>query len=200
MKDKIIEKSTEMFLVRGSKGLTMDTIAYEMGISKKTIYKYFNTKRELVKAGSEYLFHRITNGINEIMELNENPIKEMYLIKDFVFKVLKSENTSPYLQFQKYFPKIYKSLITRQFAEMDKCITKNLKKGMKQGLYSKDISIKLISRFYYIGINNIKDISIFNPKDFTATEINDAYLYFYLKAICTQKGLDLLNNYKKSGK
>ena len=77
MRDKIIEKSTEMFLIRGSKGLTMDTIAYEMGISKKTIYKYFNTKRELVEAGSEYLFHKITDGIDKIIELNENPIKEI---------------------------------------------------------------------------------------------------------------------------
>jgi len=196
MRDKIIEKSTEMFLIQGSKGLTMDIIAYEMGISKKTIYKYFNTKRELVKAGSEYLFHKITNGIHKIMELNENPIKEMFLIKDFVFKVLKSENTSPYFQFQKYFPKIHQSLITRQFDEMNKCITKNLKKGMEQGLYRNDINIKLISRFFYIGINNIKDLTIFNPKHFSTVEIKETYLNFYLRAICTPKGLDYFNNHK----
>ncbi|MFC4689945.1 TetR/AcrR family transcriptional regulator [Aquimarina sp. M1] len=196
MRDKIIEKSTEMFLIRGSKGLTMDTIAYEMGISKKTIYKYFNTKRELVEAGSEYLFHKITDGIDKIIELNENPIKEMFLIRDFVFYVLKSENTSPYHQFKKYFPEIYQSLMTRQFAEMDRCITKNLKKGMEQGLYCNEINIKLISRFFFIGVNNIKDQNIFNLKHFTALEINEAYLNFYLRAICTQKGLDYLNNHK----
>ena len=189
MRDKIIEKSTEMFLIQGSKGLTMDIIAYEMGISKKTIYKYFNTKRELVKAGSEYLFHKI-------MELNENPIKEMYLIKDFIFKVLKSENTSQYFQFQKYFPKIYQSLMTRQFTEMDKCITKNIKKGIERGLYRNEINIKLISRFFFIGMNNIKDLTIFNPKHFGVIEVQGAYLNFYLRAICTQKGLDYLNNHK----
>ena len=196
MREEIIEKSTEMFLIRGSKGLTMDTIAYEMGISKKTIYKYFNTKRELVKAGSEYLINKITNGIHKIMELNENPIKEIYLIKDFVFKVLKSENTSQYFQFQKYFPKIYQSLITRQFAEMDKCITKNIKKGIERGLYRNEINIKLISRFFFIGINNIKDLTIFNPKHFSSIEVQEVYLNFYLRAICTQKGLDYLNNHK----
>ena len=196
MKDKIIEKSTEMFLIQGAKGLTMDIIAHEMGISKKTIYKYFNTKRELVEAGSEYLFHKITSGIYKIMELDENPIKEIYLIKDFVFNVLKSENTSPYFQFQKYFPKIYKSLITRQFDEMNKCITKNIKKGMELGLYRNEINIELISRFFFIGINNIKDITIFNPKHFRVIEVQEAYLNFYLRAICTQKGLDYLNNHK----
>ena len=77
---------------------------------------------------------------------------------------------------------------------MDRCITENLKKGVKQGLYRKEINIKLISRFFYIGINNIKDLTIFNPKHFTATEINDAYLNFYLRAICTQKGVDYLSN------
>ena len=196
MRDKIIVKSTEMFLIQGSKRVTMDTIAYEMGISKKTIYKYFNTKRELVEAGSEYLSHKITSGIHKIMELNENPIKEIYLIKDFVFKVLKSENTSSYFQFQKYFPKIYKSLITRQFDEMNKSITKNIKNGMEQGLYRNEISIKLISRFFFIGINNIKDLTIFNPKEFSANEVQETYLNFYLRAICTQKGLDYLNNHK----
>ena len=196
MRDKIIEKSTEMFLIQGVKGLTMDIIANEMGISKKTIYKYFNTKRELVKAGSEYSFHKITSGIHKIMELNENPIREIYLIKDFVFKILKSENTSPYFQFHKYFPKIYQSLITRQFSEMNKCITKNIKKGMEQGLYRNEINIKLISRFFFIGINNIKDLTIFNPKHFSATEVQEVYLNFYLRAICTQKGLDYLNNHK----
>jgi hypothetical protein len=196
MKDKIIEKSTEMFLVQGAKGLTMDIIAYEMGISKKTIYKYFTTKRELIKAGSEYLFLKITNGIHKIMKLNENPIKEIYLIKDFVFKVLKSENTSPYFQFQRYFPKIYQSLITRQFAEMNKCITENLKKGIEQGLYRNEIDNQLISRFFFIGINNIKDPIIFNPKHFSPIEVQDIYLNFYLRAICTEKGLDYLNNHK----
>ena len=200
MRDKIIEKSTEMFLLKGSKGLTMDVIANEMGISKKTIYKYFNSKKGLVKAGSDYLFLRISNGINQIMVLDENPIKELYLINDFVFKVLKSQKTSPYLQFQKYFPKIYQSLISRQFTDLDRCIIKNLKKGMERGLYSNEIDTQLTSRFFCIGINNIKDTTIFNPNDFTAFEINEAYLNFYLRAICTQKGLDFLNNFKKPGK
>ena len=197
MRDKIIEKSTEMFLIKGSKGLTMEVIANEMGISKKTIYKYFNSKRELVKAGSDYLFFRIKNGIDEIMRLDENPIKEIYLINDFVLKVLKNENTSPYLQFQKYFPKIHQSLISRQFTDMDKCIVKNLTKGMKRGLYSNDINIELTSRFFFIGTNSIKDSTIFNPNNFTAFEFNEAYLNFYLRAICTQKGLDFLNDFKK---
>jgi len=197
MRDKIIEKSTEMFLIQGAKGLTMDIIAYEMRISKKTIYKYFNAKRELIKAGSEYLFHKITSGIHKIMELNENPIKEIYLIKDFVFKVLKSENTSPYFQFQKYFPKIYRSLITHQFTEMDTCITKNIKKGIEQGLYKNENNIKLLSRFFFIGINNVKNLILFNPKHFSAFEVQDVYLNFYLRAICTKKGLDYLYNHKK---
>jgi len=200
MKDKITEKATEMFLIQGAKGLSMDSIANEMGISKKTIYKYFNTKRELIMAGSEFLFHKIINGIHEIMELNENPIKEIDLIKDFVFEILKNESTSPYFQFQKYFPKIYQSLITRQFTEMNKCITENIKKGIEQGLYRSEINTKLISRFFFIGVSNIKDPILFNPIQFSAIEVQDIYLNFYLRGICTQKGLDYLFNYKIKSK
>ena len=49
MKDKIINKATEMFLKLGFKSVTMDDIACEMCISKKTIYKYFQNKEVLIE-------------------------------------------------------------------------------------------------------------------------------------------------------
>ncbi len=49
MKDKIINKAKEMFLKLGFKSITMDDIACEMCISKKTIYKYFSNKDTLIE-------------------------------------------------------------------------------------------------------------------------------------------------------
>ena len=48
MRDKILEKSNELFLNLGFKSVTMDEIASSLGVSKKTIYKYFTNKTELV--------------------------------------------------------------------------------------------------------------------------------------------------------
>ena len=74
MKEKIIEKSNELFLNLGFKSVTMDEIASSLGVSKKTIYKYFKNKTDLVASVTEYIFNNISSGINQICSLNKNPI------------------------------------------------------------------------------------------------------------------------------
>lgn len=63
LKELILEKTRELFLTIGFKSVTMDQIAYDMGISKKTIYNFFENKNELVKAVTSYMFNSITNGV-----------------------------------------------------------------------------------------------------------------------------------------
>mgnify|MGYP000282950895 CR=1 FL=1 len=77
-----LEKATEMFLTLGFKSVTMDDIASEMGISKKTIYQHFSNKDSLIKATTSNLFERISCGIDEIILANKNPIEELFAIKD----------------------------------------------------------------------------------------------------------------------
>ena len=67
MKDQILNKATEMFLTLGFKSVTMDDIASEMGISKKTIYQHFSNKDSLVKTVTINLFEKISCGIDEII-------------------------------------------------------------------------------------------------------------------------------------
>lgn len=93
MKEQILNKATDMFLTLGFKSVTMDDIANEMGISKKTIYQHFSNKDSLVKAVTTNLFEDISCGIDQIILANKNPIEELFAIKDFVLKNLKDENT-----------------------------------------------------------------------------------------------------------
>ena len=104
MKEKIMSMASTMFLKLGFKSVTMDDIASEMGISKKTIYLHYNNKDQLVEASTMHLFETISGGIDQICSLENNPIEELFLIKDFVMKNLKNESTSPIYQLQKYYP------------------------------------------------------------------------------------------------
>ena len=105
MKDKILHKSAEMFLTLGFKSVTMDDIANELGVSKKTIYTHFSNKTDLVKEVTDTVFENICIGINTICSREENPIDELYEIKRFSMEYLKNEKASPQYQLQKYYPK-----------------------------------------------------------------------------------------------
>lgn len=192
MEDKIIGKATEMFLTLGFKSVTMDDIATGMGISKKTIYQHFENKNDLVEAVTMNLFETISCGIDEIITLNQNPIEELFAIKDFVMKNLKNESTSPIYQLQKYYPQIHKTLMSRQFDKMGDCVVDNLKKGMVQNLFREDINVELIARFYFAGMTSIKDAELFNPIQFSTKEVQETYLEYHLRGICTSKGIAIL--------
>ena len=75
MKEKIINKASELFLTLGFKSVTMDDIANELGISKKTIYVHFPNKTDLVESTTMHMFNLISHGIGCICELKKNPIE-----------------------------------------------------------------------------------------------------------------------------
>ncbi len=198
MNTKIIAKATDMYLSFGFKSVTMDDIASEMGISKKTIYQHFENKNDLVEAVTMHLFETISTGIDEICLLDKNPIEELFIIKDFVMKNLKNESTSPIYQLQKYYPQIHKTLMSRQFDKMGDCVVDNLKKGMEQHLFRDDINVELIARFYFAGMTSIKDAELFNPIQFSTKDVQEAYLEYHLRGICTSKGIEILEKLLKN--
>ena len=192
MKDQILDKATDMFLTHGFKSVTMDDIASEMGISKKTIYQHFSNKDTLVKASTTNLFEKISCGIDEIILADKDPIEELFAIKDFVMKNLKDESASPIYQLQKYYPKIHKSLMLKQFDKMGSCVVDNLEKGIQLGLFREELNKELIARFYFSGMSSIKDAELFNPEHFTTKEVQLNYLEYHLRGICTTKGIEQL--------
>lgn len=187
-----------MFLTLGVKSTTMDEIAAELGISKKTIYTHFPTKGKLIEATALHVFEEISRGIEHIREEKKDPLEELYSIKEFAAAHLKDEKSSPQYQLQKYYPKIAFTIKQKQRTLLEEITIENLKKGIEQGFYRSHLNIEFISRIYFIGILGIKDRDLFAEADFSTNELTDLHLEYHLRAIVTLKGLkkleELLNN------
>ncbi|GAA4972346.1 TetR/AcrR family transcriptional regulator [Algibacter aquimarinus] len=195
MRDNIIHKSAELFLTLGFKSVTMDDIAHEMGISKKTIYVHFANKTKLVEAVTFELFETICDGIDNICEASINPIEELYDIKMFVMHHLKNEKSSPQFQLKKYYPQIYDALRRKQFEKMHDSVKDSLQKGVDTELFRATIDVDFISRMYFNGMTGIKDNSIFPQELYTMNYLMESYLEYHLRAIVTEKGLKILNKF-----
>ncbi|QNJ97731.1 TetR/AcrR family transcriptional regulator [Constantimarinum furrinae] len=193
MKETIIQKAADMFITFGFKSVTMDDIANEMGISKKTIYTHFKNKTELVSEVTQLLFNKISCGIDHIRESDKNPIEELYEIKKFMMLQLKDEKSSPQYQLQKYYPQIAESVKEQQHEVMKDCTVENLKRGKEMGLYRENIDIGFVSRIYYVGVMGIKDDSLFPVENFPKAFLLSEYLEYHLRGIVTKEGLKTLN-------
>ena len=193
MKEKIILSASDLFLNYGFKSITMDDIASNLGISKKTIYQHFDNKTKLVEATTMYLFNLISQGIDHLCSLEKNPIEEVYAIKQFVMEHLKDEKSSPQYQLQKYYPKIFSTLKKKQFEVMQTCVIENLERGVQLDLYRETISPEFISRIYFNSILAIKDKDLFPLNQFSVNMLMEHYLEYHLRGICTTKGIQKLN-------
>lgn len=98
MKDKIIHKAKEMFLRLGFKSITMDDIACEMCISKKTIYKYFSNKDVLIEQSVELVHKEVHETIDQIVSKDFNAIEENFEIKRMFREMFRSAESSPIYQ------------------------------------------------------------------------------------------------------
>ncbi len=192
MKEKILHTATELFLNYGFKSITMDEIAKTISISKKTIYTHYKTKIELVEATVFLIFNQISTGIDAICAIKNNPIEELFAIKEFVVENLKGEKSSPQFQLKKYYPKIFTSLQKKQFEIMEECVKENLKRGVDTGYFRKEIDIDFISRIYFSGVTSTKDLEIFPMGKNDMKTLMTMYLDYHLRAIATPKGIEKL--------
>ena len=193
MKKNIILKATELFMKLGFKSVTMDDIAKEMGISKKTIYTHFNNKETIIGVVTDHVFETVCHDIDAICDLNQNPIQELYAIKKRVMQYMQKEKASPTYQLQKYYPTTYNNIKQRQFSYMQQCVVKNLHRGLEQDLYRKNIEVQFVARIYFNGITGIKEESLFPHTMFEGETLYEMYLEYHLRGIVTPKGRNILN-------
>lgn len=192
MKKEIVNKSLEMFLGYGFKTITMDEIATNLKISKKTLYEHFSNKAALVSTCVMNLNQLIEAEIRLIFAKNLNPIAEIYEITNYIDQVIYSGmNNMCLFQLQKYYPKIYSEVKKQHKVQFLKCITDNLKKGMELNLYRKKLDVKKITNLHYLTLLAIKE----NNEDAqNLISEKNLYLELYLRSIATDKGLKKIIN------
>lgn len=186
MKEKIIAKATDLFLKLGFKSVTMDDIAGEMCISKKTIYKYFCNKEILIEESTAMVHKEVHQIMNSIVAKNHNAIEENFEIKKMFKEMFKSGDTSPVFQLKKHYPEIYDTVMSREINECNTLFKLNIEKGIQQGLYRKEIPVDIYVEFYYTLIFSING-TVSSEKKASEKELHA--LEYHTRAMATQEGI-----------
>ena len=192
MKDKIIKKATDMFLKLGFKSVTMDDIAGEMCISKKTIYKYFSNKEALIEEGTEVVHQKIHSLMDEVMDKNYNAIEENFHMREMFKEMFKSFDQSPAYQLKKHYPEIYEKMMANEIEDCSQMFSQNIEKGIAEGLYRKETDIEASVKFYYTLIFSINENTMMG-KD--AYILEAKALEYHTRAIATPAGISELEKH-----
>ena len=189
-KDKILNYSIRIFLKNGFNKVTMDEIASGLRISKKTIYKYFASKRKLVNAVFRIYQNNIKRKLNEAVDSKENSILKMKALAKFMAEFSIDIDKQMLFDLQTYRPELWKKIDNFRIHVIEEIWITIINAGKKE----KNIINKPNDIIIAIILGSIKEI--INPvfllnHSYSIKEAFEITFEIILSGILTEKGKKL---------
>lgn len=188
----------ELYNRFGIKSVTMDDIARELGISKKTLYECIEDKSELVKHVMEMVYRYHGEKLYEITNKNLNAIEELFEVNRYMTQMIKEQNPTLGYDLQKYYPELQKALMQEQRHRMHEAIRQNLIKGISQGLYRKEMNVDIISKLHMTRMEYRYRQDNYQINDIDSQEVMREIFIYHLHGIANANGIKILNEKLKS--
>ena len=200
-KNIFIEKVTALFLSHGPRTLTMDDIAKEFSISKKTLYQMYSNKEEILKEVMIYSLQTIFKVIRENSKKYDDPLAFFLLSADETLEdIFVDKRDAFFHQMIKYYPEIFRGHIIKVYEEMNDVFTENIIKGREMGIFRKDFDQDMYTKFYIQLVSSVGDSLLFVEESNDKCAFRDKVADFYLNAILTEKGKENLKELKENDK
>jgi AcrR family transcriptional regulator len=196
-KERILLKAGDLFDKYGIRSVTMDDIASQLGMSKKTIYLSYKDKDELV---DDVFQCRIMQSRNQCMfdrERAENPIHEVFLSMEMVGELLKSMHRNILYDLEKYHPNVFAKYLQYKSEFIGKIISENLALGKEMGLYRSELNIDIITKVRLTTMMLSFNNDLFPISKFNGAEVEYEIIYHFLYGISTPKGVKMVEKYKQ---
>lgn len=185
----------DLFWRYGVKSVTMDDIAKELGISKKTIYQHFNDKDAIVKEVVERELDCEQSDMDRLGAEASNPIEEVMRTSDYIRASFATVSPVLLHDLKKYHPKAWALFQKHKHEHIIQSISGNLQRGMADGLYRADIDVDVLARMRVEQIEMAFDPAIFPPQKFAMIEVHTQLIQHFLRGILTDRGFEVYNNY-----
>ena len=196
MKEEIIQTALDQFLRQGIRKMTIRKMIASMGISTKTVYKYFHTKEDLLKACIALQYEKLFEKFSVIGNDSRSAVVKIFSILRDGIKTDFGVNHIFYYDLNYYYPQLQDEVLKKYTRRYHNEFAALVKDGIQSGLIKNDIVPELVLETLttmYASITRTQQYKKFKLQPFT---IFKNTIEVYLRGICTSKGLkELDKNY-----
>jgi TetR/AcrR family transcriptional regulator, cholesterol catabolism regulator len=194
---KIKAKAHDLYCKFGLRSVTMDDIAQGIGISKKTIYTFFEDKDALVDA---IIVDEIA--MNEAQcEADKknatNALHEIFLALKMMQKTMADMNPMLLFELKKYYLKTFQKFEVFKDQFLYNIIKTNLERGIKEELYRNNINIEIITKMRLETMMMMFTTDFFTKYNYDLLYIEEQLLEHFLLGIASPKGHKLILKYQQ---
>lgn len=196
--EKWLKRVEALFFKLGIKSLTMDDVARELGISKKTLYAFVESKDDLV---SKVMDRHITQQCIEDEKLHAestDAVDEMVRTVKQIMADFNQMKPNVVHEMQKYHRDVWQRINDFQQTYILNLVRQNIEWGREEGLYRTDFDLETTARFYIAGAMSIFDERYFPNPPYTYDILFKEFIVNYLHSIVSEKGLAILKEKLKA--
>lgn len=195
--EKILYNAYELFKRYGVRSVTMDEIAGNCGVSKKTVYQYFKDKDTLVECIISAMIGKAQEHSYQQSLVAENAIHEIFLSTEINEQMVEGVNPAVMNDLRKYHSQAYAKIEEHKQQFQYSFIKKNIERGISEGLYRNNMKIDVITPFYLHSTTVALEIDVFPRMKYPVADLDFEIMLFLLYGLATPKGAKLVEKYKQ---
>jgi len=191
LKDRILKVADMLFHKFGARSVSMDDIAAELAISKKTIYQYFKDKDEIVTMVTANNIDQEIRKFSTVVAQSKDAIDELFNLSICIRSSMSEINPSLLFDLKKYHPRGWDLWLNFKNGYIKKTILNVIARGKSEGYFRENIDAEILATFRVESVEMAFDSTIFPPDKFNFTEVHMMLFDHFVHGLMTVKGLEI---------
>lgn len=185
----ILDKTVELFFEFGIRNLNMDDISRSLGISKKTLYQYVKSKEDLIEKLFYYDEMKWNLEFSKIKVDELNAIEILLKVSLLVYEEMGKLNPKLKFELKKYYEPNYHHFMVRKQNHIFNQMSKNIQKGINEGVYRSDVNVELVAGLYVRNLEDMHNKDYCMIENITFDQLFQVMFENHIRAISTPEGI-----------
>jgi TetR/AcrR family transcriptional regulator, cholesterol catabolism regulator len=196
-KERIQIKAEELFMQFGIRSVSMDDIANNLGMSKKTLYQYYADKDELVDAVVDGHISLIQSDCVGCRQDAENAVHEIFITIERIMEEFNNMNPMVLFDLEKFHFNSFRRFKDHKDKFMAQFVRNNIEWGIKDELYRHDINVDVLSKFRIESMMIPFNVTVFPPGKYKLAALSEEIVLHFVYGLATVKGHKLIQKYNQ---
>lgn len=192
LRERIIIEAGGLFARYGIRSITMDALAEDMGISKRTIYEQFKDKDTLLLEVITYFKARQLEAATKMISESDNIIAALFGLVNEMINTMKQISPLFFQDMKKYHAHIFSQLENRGELRDHSMTRKILSRGLEEGIFREDLNVEIVNLTLHELFNFFGPESKLTREGYHRGELFNNIIIPYFVGISTEKGKILI--------